>query len=86
MLIVVLLVPTACAGSIGSTEPPNLAPAPIGLTQSCKEPVVLPSKILTQLEVEKLWIRDRSRLIECGLQLKALIEFYATRDKRITKK
>lgn len=79
-----LSVTTACSDSIGSVEPPILADPPLGLIATCERPVLLPSRSLTQVEVEAYWIRDRSNLINCRLQLQSLIDFYKKRDKRIT--
>jgi len=84
MLIAVLLATTACLDSIGSVEPPILVDPPLGFTVACERPVLLPSRSLTQAEVESFWISDRSNLISCGLQLQALIDFYVKRDTRIT--
>ena len=84
MLIVAQLVVTACSESIGSVEPPKLANPPRGLTLLCNKPVELPLHPLSQLEVEVLWIDDRNNLIGCGLRLQSLIDFYKSRDKRIT--
>ena len=75
---------TACSGSIGSVEPPKLANPPEAFTKECPRPVLLPDGPLTQSEVEDLWIQDRNHLISCGMQLQALIDFFASRDKRIT--
>jgi hypothetical protein len=84
MLIAVLLVLTACSESIGSVEPPVLADPPEEFTKECSRPVLLPNGPLTQSEVENLWIQDRNHLISCGMQLQALIDFFESRDKRIT--
>ena len=83
MLIVPLLILTACGVLIGSIEAPILVDPPTGLIQSCERPVVLPDRGLTQAEVEVFWIKDRENLVRCDLQLQELIDFYSTRDKGI---
>jgi hypothetical protein len=45
------------------------------LTTSCT-PAVLPDRALTRAEVEKLWARDRARLVKCGYSLGGLVAFY----------
>jgi hypothetical protein len=45
------------------------------LTTSCT-PAVLPDRALTKAEVEKLWARDRARLVKCGYSLGGLVAFY----------
>lgn len=75
----------ACADSIRSTEPPQLDPVPAALAATCPRPVVLPSRALTQSEVEAFWLTDRRRLIECGASKAAVVEFYTNRDNLITK-
>lgn len=49
----------------------------------CLGPVRLPKGELTQRTVERLWIKDRKALIECGRRLRGLKEFYAERDAAI---
>ena len=86
MLLVLPLTLTACGGLIklvGVTNPPILVDPPVILVQSCKEPILLPDRGLTQAEVESYWINDRENLIRCDLQLQELIEFYSVRDKGI---
>ena len=73
----------ACAGSKQSTEPPQLDAAPEALTKPCERPVTLPDRALTQAEVERLWITDRARLVECGMSKQAVVDYYANRDGRI---
>lgn len=82
-LIALPLALGACSGSIGSVEPPKLSPPPAELIEPCERPVLLPERILTQSEVEALWIRDRANLIECGQYKDLLQEFYQDRDSRI---
>lgn len=80
-LITPLSVLIACGDSIqSSSEPPVLTPAPTRLTLPCSGPVILPERELTQSQVEELWLRDRSALVECGLSKEALVEFYHNRD------
>ena len=83
MLIVPLSVLVACSDSIGSVEPPDLAPAPEELTVLCEQPVLLPERILTQEEVENYWVQDRSNLMRCGQYKELLEEFYVDRDQKI---
>ena len=45
------------------------------LTTTCA-PATLPDRALTRAEVEKLWARDRARLVKCGYSLGGLIAFY----------
>jgi len=82
-LIALPLVLGACSGSIGSVEPPKLAPPPEALTEPCARPVLLPERELSQREVELFWLRDRANLIECGQYKDLLEEFYRTRDTGI---
>lgn len=84
MLLVPLFLLTGCADSIGSVEPPKLAPAPISLTEPCARPVLLPDRELSQSEVERFWLRDRGSLITCAERQQALKDFYTSRDKKIT--
>lgn len=84
MLLALPLGLTACAGSIGSVEPPILQAAPEELTKPCERPVELPVRELTQLEVEAYWIQDRENLIRCGYSFQQLQDYYLDRDNRVT--
>lgn len=86
MLVTLLLGLTACVELIGSVEAPELVSPPSELTENCPKPILLPESNLTQVEVETLWIEDRSSLLKCGDQKKALQEFYSNRDYLITGK
>jgi len=83
LLAMALFLLQACAGSIRSTEPPQLDPAPEALTATCPRPVTLPDRALTQAEVEAFWLKDRQRLVECGLTKQAVVEYYTNRDRMI---
>ena len=74
----------ACSGSIGSVEPPKLAPPPDSLIVPCARPVLLPNHVLSQSEVETYWVRDRANLITCGERHQAQTEFYQSRDSKVT--
>lgn len=52
------------------------------LTTSCA-PVALPDRALTRAEVEKLWARDRAKLVKCGYSLGGLISFYTDLQVRL---
>lgn len=84
MLIGMLLVLTACEGSIRSSKAPIIASPGDNLIRPCQRPVSLPDRALTQEEVESYWIRDRANLIACGKQLQSLSEFIKKRDIQIT--
>jgi hypothetical protein len=64
------------------TPPPQLSKPDKKLLEDCLGPVRLaPDGILTQKKVEKLWIKDRESLINCGKKFKILKDFYKTRDR-----
>ncbi len=84
MLIGPLLVLGACAASIGSIEPPTLAPPPASFADPCNRPIRLPDGEMTQLQVEEFWIIDRSRLVNCSDRHAALGDFFKHRDQLIT--
>ncbi|MDX8495905.1 anaerobic dehydrogenase [Mesorhizobium sp. VK22B] len=50
---------------------------------ACLGPVRLPKGVLTQRDVERLWISDRKALIDCGKRHLALRDFYHDRDAAI---
>lgn len=74
---------TACSESTGSVEPPLLQNPPEEISEPCERPVELPLSSLTQLQVEKFWIIDRSSLIDCASRLDILTAFYKIRDQGI---
>jgi hypothetical protein len=45
--------------------------------------VLLPERGLTQAEVERWWIQDRARLLECRARHDALNAFVRDRDGRL---
>ena len=75
---------TGCGESIGSIEPPVLAPLPVMLREPCEDPIVVPEPQsgakLPQKAAEYYWIQDRKRLIECKDKHLGTIEYYETRD------
>lgn len=83
LLVISFFLLQACADSIRSTEPPQLDPAPEAITSACPRPVKLPDRALTQAEVEAFWLRDRQRLVECGLTKQAVVDYYSNRDRMI---
>ncbi len=84
LLVAPLFLLQACADSILSTEPPKLSAVPPQLAAPCPRPVTLPNRALTQAEVEAFWLRDRQRLVECGLTKQAVVDYYSNRDALIT--
>lgn len=85
-LIGLPLVLTACADSIDKlAEPPTLVDPPGPLVSTCETPVLLPERTLSQSEVERYWLRDRENLLQCGIQLDSLVEFYRKRDTELRK-
>ena len=68
---VLLLAVTGCAAS---TKSGNIKPE-LAVTQKCQRPVKLPDRELTQVEVEKYWLKDRKALIQCGVTKEALISW-----------
>lgn len=84
MLIGLLFLLMGCDELIGSVEPPKLERAPASLAEVCERPVVIPQRVISQLEVEAYWVRDRANLVTCGERHKALYEFYVFRDSKIT--
>lgn len=64
MLLISASMLTACGGSTLSAKVPlelNAPKRPVG----CEEPVGIPDRDLSRAEVEKLWARDRVRLVAC---------------------
>jgi hypothetical protein len=73
---------TACGVSTGSTKL-LLANAPAELLRSCKLPVKLPERGLTQADIEKLWGSDRASLVKCYKKHKKTIDYYLARDAKL---
>lgn len=71
---------TACGGSIPSIKPPRLDAPETRLTEDCASPVALPAHELPQLEVERLWSRDRANLVACKDRHSGVVRFYLVRD------
>lgn len=53
-----------------------LAPIPASQSKPCADPVRLPDRALPQVEVEQLWARDRTALVQCGNQKAGIVDFY----------
>lgn len=51
----------------------------------CLGPVRLPDGVITQRDVERLWITDRKALIDCGKRHAALRDYYEERDAALRK-
>lgn len=83
MPIVPLFLLTGCFGSIGSVEPPVLDGPPPSLIEKCERPILLPEHELSQVQVERFWLADRSNLVTCGERLEAIVGFYQNRDAEI---
>lgn len=67
----------ACAVSPPSSSVGVDLPAlPSRLIQTSCKPTLLPDRALSRAEVEKLWARDRARLVACGYSLGGIIAFY----------
>jgi hypothetical protein len=77
-LSALLLALTACAASTksGSSAKPELS-----VTQKCARPVLLPDRELTQADVEKLWVKDRKALVQCGVTKQALVNWLKKNGK-----
>ena len=55
---------TACDGLIASGA--RIDDPPPSLVQECEAPLRLPARDATQAEVERWWMTDRARLLDCG--------------------
>ena len=62
VLIVLPFLVAACAGS----APVEVQRPADSLLDACAAPVSLPTRDLTQAEVERLWGADRAALRDCG--------------------
>jgi hypothetical protein len=60
--------------------PPRLTKPDTILLEQCKGPTDLGNDPLSQARLEKLWIRDRERLVSCLRKHLALRDFYEHRD------
>lgn len=83
LAIPVLLALSACATAPSMSVGVQLPALPVGLTQVSCSPTTLPARALTQAEVEKLWARDRARLVKCGYSLGGLEAFYVDLQQRL---
>ncbi|MBZ9808109.1 dehydrogenase [Mesorhizobium sp. ESP-6-2] len=69
--------------SISTALPPALVEPARETVAACLGPVRLPKGVLTQRDVERLWISDRKALITCAKRHAALRDFYAQRDAEL---
>lgn len=76
---------TGCSGSTGSgkTEPPVLGAIPAKFKKPCVRPVEIPAGKQSQKQVEALWGKDRTALLNCGATKQGLVGFVEDRDRRI---
>lgn len=75
---------TACGASAPSIDVSiGLPPLPNSLLSVSCSPTTLPAGPLTKAQVEKLWARDRARLVKCGYTVGGLIAFYIDLSKRL---
>ncbi len=87
-LVSIGLASCASTGSGDAIKPAELASAlaqpPAELERSCAGPMRLARKALTEGmsagEVERVWSRDRTRLIECMDKFAALVRWRRARD------
>jgi len=74
LLLSLLFFPlVACSGSTQSVV--NVQPPAPSLAQPCSLPSRLPHRDLTQLEVERLWSRDRAGLQSCYEKHQGLVAY-----------
>jgi len=80
MLGTVLSALTACSASTPSAKAPIVLPALPIEVGACESGVVIPTPKpgtkLSQLEVERLWMKDRRSLRSCRLMHGATLQFY----------
>lgn len=62
---------------------PEIAMPDSALLQECQLPVDLGDNEIAQAQVEKLWIRDRYRLLSCYRRHLALRDFVLDRDSAL---
>lgn len=75
---------TACAVSAPSSRAPiDLPVIPSKFISTSCTPTALPSTALSKADVEKLWARDRAKLVKCGFSLGGLIAFYEDLSRRL---
>jgi hypothetical protein len=77
---VALLALQACASIPSGRVQIDLADPPPRIAARCDNPVQLPERDLSRVEVEKLWARDISALVRCGLTKQQLHQFYDTQQ------
>lgn len=86
MLAALPLALAACSvstRSVSPVKPPVIAMPDSALLSECKRPVKLGNGPLTQADVERLWITDRSALLDCYRRHLALRNFVVDRDDRL---
>lgn len=54
------------------------------MVQEIREPVRLPPRAMTQVEVERAWRTDRSALVTGRARHRALVDWVAERDRRLS--
>ena len=69
-----------CAGSTGSVGPPALTPIDGRLMTRPAGPTALPTRALTDRDVELYWSSDRRHLAQCADQAGTLITQIRIRD------
>jgi len=84
MLIACALALTGCGGSTASGI--RLTAADAALTQPCRQPVRLPERELTQVDIERYWRIDRAALVRCAGEKAELVRYYDDLFRRIGKK
>lgn len=84
-----MLMTFACMLQACAVSPPSssvgvdLPALPSRLVTTSCAPTTLPDRALTRAEVEKLWARDRAKLVKCGYSLGGLIAFYTDLQVRL---
>jgi len=78
--LVITLTGCKTTSTITPVVKPILTPADSELLRSCLGPVEVPPRALTQQQIERLWITDRQRIIECARRHQALAEWIKRRD------
>lgn len=85
MLASLCLVLPACAASTKYvSRAPVLAPPDSALMKECDLPKNLGESALAQAQLERLWITDRRRLLECYRRHLALRDFVIDRDAGVS--
>lgn len=75
-----LLVGCAASTRSGETAGLRLDPPPAEMVQEIAPPTRLPSRAMTQVEVERAWSTDRAALATGRARHSALVDWYAARD------